>query len=74
MLDLSDRTCALSRVSCIAVGWGYDKAGNETDGASGVERARTGGGIRSSHQAESGSPGTRTVRLPGSGRAATYPS
>ncbi|GAA3492144.1 RHS repeat-associated core domain-containing protein [Streptomyces cremeus] len=41
-LTYNDASQLISRAGSTA-GWGYDKAGNETDGASGVERARTGG-------------------------------
>ncbi len=46
-LTYNDASQLISRAGSTA-GWGYDKAGNETDGASGVERART-GGIWSDH-------------------------
>ncbi len=46
-LTYNDAPQLISRAGSTA-GWGYDKAGNETDGASGVERVRT-GGIWSDH-------------------------
>ncbi|GHH55411.1 type IV secretion protein Rhs [Streptomyces candidus] len=46
-LTYNDASQLISRAGSTA-GWGYDKAGNETDGASGAERART-GGIWSDH-------------------------
>ncbi|MFJ6699347.1 RHS repeat-associated core domain-containing protein [Streptomyces sp. NPDC091272] len=41
-LTYNDASQIISRAGSTA-GWGYDKSGNETDGASGAERARTGG-------------------------------
>ncbi|MBB6437527.1 RHS repeat-associated core domain-containing protein [Streptomyces candidus] len=46
-LAYNDASQLISRAGSTA-GWGYDKAGNETDGASGAERTRT-GGIWSDH-------------------------
>ncbi|MFI5809238.1 RHS repeat-associated core domain-containing protein [Streptomyces sp. NPDC051561] len=46
-LTYNDASQLISRAGSTA-GWGYDKAGNETDGASGADRART-GGIWSDH-------------------------
>ncbi|MFJ2738506.1 RHS repeat-associated core domain-containing protein [Streptomyces sp. NPDC087440] len=65
-LTYNDASQLISRAGSTA-GWGYDKAGNETDGASGVERART-GGVWSDHSQQT------SVSVAGKTYSGTYGS